>query len=366
MIRVLIVDDSPLMRKIATDILQSDPLIEVVGTASSGEIALRKITKLNPDVVTMDIEMPGLGGIETIKEIMLKKPTPIIVMSAFAQRGAELTMKALELGAVDFLAKPQLSLSGGIKDISSELISKVKQAKSIKLKKLELQEITESWQKIETEQIEVHSSTPFVETPRYDLVAIGTSTGGPVALKTVLSSLPGDFPVGIVIVQHMPPLFTKAFAARLDTICRISVKEATDGDPIVPGRALIAPGDYHMTVIKQNTKPRVLLHRWSPVSGHRPSVDVLMHSVAREYGSKAIGVIMTGMGKDGAEGIGELKESGGYVIAQDKDSSVIFGMNREVIQNGDADEVIPLEEIVKRIVEQLSRNYQFNNTLKGV
>lgn len=352
MIRVLVVDDSPLVRKIASDIMESDPGITVTATASSGEIALRKLNKVDPDVVTMDIEMPGMGGLAAIKEIMSTRPTPVIVLSAVAQRGAELTMQALDAGAVDFIPKPTSSLSGGITDIAIELIEKVKSANKIKVKKIEHPK------EAEVEPVPKKEETPFKEGmfrahDRFDLVAIGTSTGGPVALKTVLTQLPTDFPVGVVIVQHMPPVFTNAFANRLDSLCRISVKEAEEGDLILPGRALIAPGDFHMTVTRFNTKPKVILQQWKPVSGHRPSVDVLAHSVAREYGSKAIGVIMTGMGKDGAEGIGEIKEKGGHIIAQDEGSSVIYGMNREVVRNGDADEIVSVYDIPKRIINQL-------------
>ncbi len=187
----------------------------------------------------------------------------------------------------------------------------------------------------------------------YDLVAIGTSTGGPVALKTVLTMLPGDLPVGIVVVQHMPPVFTKAFAERLDSCCALAVKEAENGDAILPGRVLLAPGNFHMTVSRFGTEPRVALNQNDNVNGHRPSIDVLMHSVALEYGAHAVGVIMTGMGKDGAEGLHELHKKGGHVIAQDKESSVIYGMNREVVQNGDAHEVASVEAIAGRICDSL-------------
>ncbi|MFW6180226.1 MAG: protein-glutamate methylesterase/protein-glutamine glutaminase [Spirochaetota bacterium] len=355
MIRVLIVDDSPLVRKIASDVLAADPGIQVVATASNAEIALRKVQQLSPDVVTMDIEMPGMGGLAAIREIMSRWPTPVIVMSAFATRGAELTMQALELGAVDFIPKPSSSLSGGISDISRELVEKVKNAYTVTVRRLETIEEQKSESERKAGQVRRFDVSSVLD---YEIVAMGTSTGGPVALKTVLSRLPRDFPVGVVVVQHMPPVFTKAFAQRLDSLCAIDVAEATDGDLIRPGLALVAPGDYHMTVTRYNTRPKVLLHRWNPVSGHRPSVDVLMHSVAREYGPRAVGVIMTGMGKDGAEGLAELKKRGGRVIAQDRASSVIYGMNGEVVRSGTAHEVVSLIDIADRLMDHLQISRQ--------
>lgn len=355
MISVLVVDDSPLVRKIAADIIDSGTGMEVIATAPSAEIAMRKMVKFNPDVVTMDIEMPGMGGIAAISEIMATRPTPIIVLSAFAKRGAELTMQALDLGAVDFIPKPTSSLSGGITDIARELIEKVKEASKIQVKKIEKPVNENEQTESEPEADHEVKEKSFKKSGIFDLVSIGTSTGGPVALRTVLTQLSANFPVGVVIVQHMPPVFTNAFANRLNTLCKIKVKEAEDGDFIMPGRALIAPGDFHMTVTKFNTKPKVILQKWKPVSGHRPSVDVLISSVAREYGNKAIGVIMTGMGKDGADGMSELKKNGGYVIAQDEGSSIIYGMNREVIRNGDADEVVPVNNIPGRIANRLQK-----------
>jgi two-component system chemotaxis response regulator CheB len=358
MIRVLVVDDSPLVRKIAADIIDGGSGMEVVATAPSAEIALRKIQKFDPDVVTMDIEMPGMGGIAAIREIMATMPTPIIVLSALAKRGAELTMQALELGAVDFIPKPASSLSGGITDIAREVIEKVREASKISVsvieKPAEGNGAKHDQGEMETEDHKCVIKERLGRESNFDLVSIGTSTGGPVALKTMLTRFSADFPIGIVVVQHMPPVFTKAFANRLDSLCKIKVKEAEDGDHILPGRALIAPGDFHMAVTKFNAKPKVILKKCKPVAGHRPSVDVLISSVAREYGSRAIGVIMTGMGKDGADGMSELKKKGGYVIAQDEGTSTIYGMNREVIMNGHADEVVPVQDIPGRIIHRLN------------
>jgi two-component system, chemotaxis family, protein-glutamate methylesterase/glutaminase len=347
MIRVLVVDDSPLVRKIASDILNAAPGISVVATAANAEFALQKLDREAPDVITMDIEMPGMGGVAAIREIMRRRPTPVIVLSAHARRGAELTLQALEAGAVEFVLKPAASLSGGIDDIATELVAKVRSAAGITFA-------------APTTPVDAPPAPPRVEVApvkaalgqhrstgsgRFDLVAIGTSTGGPVALKTVLTGLPAEFPLPIVVVQHMPPVFTKAFADRLDGCCALRVKEAEDGDFILPGRVLIAPGDYHMQVSRFGGEPRVLLNQKPTVSGHRPSVDVLMHSVALEYGSRAVGVIMTGMGRDGADGLHAVHARGGYILAQDKESSVIFGMNREVIAAGDADAVLSVEKI---------------------
>lgn len=352
MIRVMVVDDSALVRRIASDILSADPEIQVVATAAQAEFALLKLDKERPDVITLDMEMPGMGGLEAIRRIMATRPTPIIVLSAHAQKGAELTLQALDLGAVDFVLKPSTSLSGGINTIAQELTEKVKNASRIVFPPVAAAGIPAA----------ALPSAPAATAPRpsafeggteIELVAIGTSTGGPVALKTVLSMLPGNLPAGIVVVQHMPPVFTRAFAERLDGCCELTVKEAENGDAIVAGRVLLAPGNWHMTVSKFGSEPRVALNQSENVNGHRPSVDVLMHSVAMEYGSKAVGVIMTGMGKDGADGLRELHRRGGRVIAQDKDSSVIYGMNREVVQSGNADEVVPVDAIARRIVEAL-------------
>jgi two-component system chemotaxis response regulator CheB len=362
MIRVMVIDDSALVRRIATDILTADPEITVVATAAQAEFALPKLDKEKPDVITLDLEMPGMGGLEAIRRIMAIRPTPIIVLSAHAQKGAELTLQALDLGAVDFVLKPSSSLSGGISSVAMELTAKVKDAARIVFPPAAAPVPPENLSsKPFTAASPLHSGLPqkpvqrasFEDDTECELVAIGTSTGGPVALKAVLSMLPGNLPVGVVVVQHMPPVFTKAFAERLDACCALFVKEAEDGDAILPGRVLLAPGNWHMTVSKFGSDPRVALHQADTVNGHRPSVDVLMHSVALEYGSRAVGVIMTGMGRDGADGLRALHRRGGRVIAQDKDTSVIYGMNREVIQNGNADEVVPVHAIAGRIIDTL-------------
>jgi two-component system chemotaxis response regulator CheB len=353
MIRVLVVDDSPLVRKIVTDILSADPEIAVCATAASGEIALRKLEKERPDVVTMDLDMPGIGGVETIARIMRDRPTSVIVLSALAQKGADQTIQALEKGAVDFIQKPSASVSGGVALVARELLEKVKEAARVDPARVGA---LASERKARRAAVRVAPHSPVAgPCPPFDIVAIGASTGGPVALKTVLRDLPRDFPAAIAVVQHMPAMFTRAFATRLDGLCALSVKEAEDGDAILPGRVLLAPGNRHMVVARSDGEARVLLTDDQPVGGHRPSVDVLMDSVAARYGCSAIGVIMTGMGKDGARGIARLRERGGWIIAQDEGSSVVFGMNGEVVRSGNADQVEPVMAIAAALRERVQR-----------
>jgi len=339
MIRVMVVDDSALVRKVAAETLCEDPEITVTATASMAEFALQRLEQERPDVITLDLEMPGMGGLEAIGRIMALRPTPIVVLSAHAQKGAEATLRALELGAVDFVSKP----SGGIHAVAGELREKVKDAARARSSRRPPTAALRSSRRL----------PPWGNrgVAAYDLIAIGTSTGGPVALKTVLDMLPGDLPVGIVVVQHMPPVFTRAYAERLDASCALEVREARDGDVVARGRVLIAPGNWHMAVSARGAA--VTLSQSEAVNGHRPSVDVLMRSAAAECGTRALGVIMTGMGRDGAAGLHELRRRGGRVLAQDEASSVIYGMNREVVEAGDADEVAPLDAIAERICEWL-------------
>jgi two-component system chemotaxis response regulator CheB len=348
----MIVDDSPLVRKLVSDILHRDPDLSVVSTAPNGELALSKIEKYQPDVITMDMEMPGIGGLSAVQQIMDRRPTPIVMLSAFAKEGAEKTVQALELGAVDFIAKPTGSLSGGVESIAAPLIDKVKAAAKVRMNRRKAPISVTDFGYGERRSAKTRAYIDRGTQGAVELIAIGASTGGPVALKQMLSLLPEELPAGIVIVQHMPPVFTQAFAKRLDTLCKLRVKEAEEGDSIVPGSALIAPGGYHMTVLRRHTSHTVHLNRDDPVMGLRPSVDVLLNSVATDYGKRALGVILTGMGRDGAKGMAALKKSGGVVIAQDRDSSVIYGMNREVIEDGNADEVLPIYSIAESIVSR--------------
>ncbi len=344
-IKVLVVDDSALVRKVISDILESDREIEVIGTANNGKSAVFKNLTLNPDVVTMDIEMPIMNGLEALQEIIKTNPKPVIMMSVLTQYGAEATFKALEYGAVDFIPKPSTVLAMSMDDIAELLITKVKAVARTTLNI----NVKKSEEASETSKLSI-------ETKRGDerkIVGIGTSTGGPSALQRVLQKLPKNFPSPILVVQHMPPGFTKAFAERLDSLCNISVKEAEDGEKILNGCAYIAPGDSHIVVEKIGDTRVIRLSQAEKVSGHRPSADVLFHSLAKTDSPNVIGVIMTGMGRDGAMGIKEIHQEGGYTIAQDESTSVVYGMNRVAVEMGAVDAVVHVDLIPDEIIAHI-------------
>jgi len=330
-VRVLVVDDSALMRKLIPQMLATDESIEVVGTAMDGTFALKKIEELKPNVVTLDLEMPGMNGIDTLKEIMRRQPVPVIVFSSHSTEGASVTMKALGLGAFDFVTKPK-DASAHLRETAKELIAKVKAAAECKLKPRLLPGIPPR-----PEKISVPAASPT------KVVAIGVSTGGPQAMEYLLSQLPGDFPGSIVVVQHMPDGFTEMFARRLDEICALRVKEAQSGDVLQPGRVLICPGSRHIKVKRLPLGDVAVLADEPRVNGHRPSADVLFRSAAEEFRNQAVGVIMTGMGDDGAEGLGAIKKEGGVTIAQSEESCVVFGMPKAAIERGYAQRVVALD-----------------------
>jgi two-component system, chemotaxis family, protein-glutamate methylesterase/glutaminase len=336
-IRVLVVDDSALMRKLIPTILQRDPSIEVVGTAMDGAFALKKIEEIHPDVVTLDLEMPRMDGIEALRLIMRRAPMPVIVFSTHSKEGAYTTFKALALGAIDFVAKPRDAAAGHLDAIAAQLIEKIKIAKRASGKKLRTA--------IEPEPTPVRKKTARPALPPNRIVAIGISTGGPIALQYVLSQIPADFPASIVVVQHMPEGFTEMFAKRLDECCALEVDEAKSGDLLVAGRVLICPGNRHIMVRRMPRGDMVVLSDGPPVNGHRPSADVLFHSVAQEFALTAVGVIMTGMGEDGAEGLGAIKSAGGVTIAQSEDTCVVSGMPRAAILKGYAKNIVPLDHL---------------------
>ena len=339
-VRVLVVDDSALMRKLIPQMLASDESIEVVGTAMDGSFCLKKIDELKPSVVTLDLEMPGMNGIDTLKEIMRRQPVPVIVFSSHSIEGASVTMKALGLGAFDFVTKPK-DASAHMAETAKELIAKVKAAAECKLKPRILPGTPPKPAKAS-----VSACSPT------KVVGIGVSTGGPQAMEYLLSQLPGDFPGAIAVVQHMPEGFTDMFARRLDELCPLRVKEAQSGDMLQPGRVLICPGSRHMKVKRLPLGDVVILSDEAHVNGHRPSVDVLFRSLAEEFRTHAVGVLMTGMGDDGAQGMLEMKAAGAYTIAQDRDSSVVFGMPAEAIKLGGAATVLPLNMIAGEVLRR--------------
>ncbi|MBZ5696032.1 MAG: chemotaxis response regulator protein-glutamate methylesterase [Acidobacteriia bacterium] len=333
-IRVLVVDDSALMRKLIPQALMSDPTIEVVGTAMDGLIGLKKIQELRPNVVTLDLEMPRMDGIEMLRQITRQHRVPVIVVSAHTEEGASLTLKALALGAFDFVTKPQEAASGRIAQIASELALKIKVAASSGAPKMIITVPNEKRK----------APRKFSTQPRWPtrIVAIGISTGGPNALQYLFSQLPEDFPGCLLVVQHMPEGFTEMFARRLDESSALEVKEAQSGDLLLAGRALICPGNRHMKVCHMEHGDVAILVDQPRVNGHRPSVDVLFHSVAQVFGDRAVAVLMTGMGEDGAAGLGAIQAAGGFTIAQSPDTCVVDSMPRAAIARGFASRVISL------------------------
>lgn len=341
-IKILVVDDSPVVRQVLSKTLAKHPRVGTVDTAPNGQLALRKIAKLDPDVVTMDVEMPGMDGIAVLKTIMAETPRPVIMVSAVTQAGAEKTVAALELGAVDFVAKPTTGLSRDIAIVTAELTEKVIAVAPLKAK---WQRKRRALAKKETKQAPMSLAEPRSR----DIVAIGASTGGTEAIRAVLAGLPADFPAGVVVVQHMPEGFTHSFAARLDELSLIAVKEAAHKDMVRPGRALLAPGHSHMSVQQDELGAYVELSKSPPVSGHRPSVDVLFDSVADAFGKRAVAVLLTGMGRDGASGMRRVHDHGGLTVAQDAESCVVFGMPKAAIAEGSVDIVAPVERIGREL-----------------
>src|SRR5580693_663744 len=340
-IRVLVVDDSALMRKLIPQMLVADDSIEVVGTAMDGTFVLRKIEELRPHVVTLDLEMPGMNGIDTLKEIMRRQPVPVIVFSSHSTEGAAVTLKALGLGAFDFVTKPK-DASAHMAETAKELISKVKAASESKLTPRVLPGTRP--------KIEKREAVPGVSPNK--VVAIGISTGGPQALEYLLPQLPADFPGTILVVQHMPEGFTNMFARRLDELCGLRVKEAQSGDLLQGGRVLICPGSRHLKVKRLPLGDVAVLSDEPRVNGHRPSADVLFKSLADEFGSKGVAVLMTGMGDDGASGLGAVKAAGGMTIAQSEESCVVYGMPKAAIERGFAVRVVGLDILANTLQAQ--------------
>jgi len=340
-IKVLIVDDSAIVRKIFSEELSKFPDIEVAGTAPDPYVARDKIVKLNPDVITLDIEMPKMDGLTFLKKLMRYYPLPVIIVSSLTPKGGKLTLEAMDIGAVEVIAKPGGSYTVG--DMSAQLAEKIRAASWVKIAKKDPGNQPAS---VRSGPIRALSKTSN------KVIAIGASTGGTEALKNVLSRMPSNSP-GIVAVQHMPAKFTTAFADRLNDICQIRVKEARNNDSVNPGSALIAPGNYHMILRRSGARYYVEVKDGPMVHHQRPAVDVLFKSTAQYAGPNSIGAILTGMGADGAEGLLRMKQAGAKTIAQDEKSCVVFGMPKEAIKLGAADKVVPLDRIAEEIVRMV-------------
>ncbi|ACY84187.1 chemotaxis response regulator protein-glutamate methylesterase [Edwardsiella piscicida] len=340
-IRVLCVDDSALMRQLMTEIVNSHPDMEMVAAAQDPLVARDLIKKFNPQVLTLDVEMPRMDGLDFLEKLMRLRPMPVVMVSSLTGKGSEITLRALELGAVDFVTKPQLGIREGMLAYSELIADKIRTAARARLPR----------QLKQSEPPATLSHGPLLSSEK--LIAIGASTGGTEAIRHVLQPLPPTSPA-LLITQHMPPGFTRSFAERLNKLCQITVKEAEDGERILPGHAYIAPGAHHLELARSGANYIVRLHQGPPVNRHRPSVEVLFDSVARCAGRNAVGVILTGMGNDGAAGMLRLHQAGAYTIAQNEASCVVFGMPREAIQMGGVDEVVDLSQISQRMLAQVS------------
>lgn len=351
-IRVLVVDDSALVRSLLAEIINRQHDMECVGSANDPLIAREMIRELNPDVLTLDIEMPRMDGIDFLGRLMRLRPMPVVMISTLTERGAEVTMKALELGAVDFVAKPRIGVADGLSELSAQIVEKVRIAAAAHIKRALT---APSSSTMGTSGI-VPVRAPVVSIGRIStekLICIGASTGGTEAIKEILTRLPADSP-GIVITQHMPPGFTTSFAARLNSLCQITVKEAADGERILPGHAYIAPGGKQFRVNRSGANYVAVVEDGELVNRHKPSVEVLFKSVACVVGRNAFGVMLTGMGNDGAKAMREMKDAGSYNYVQDEASCIVFGMPREAILHGAADEVLPLAQIASALIAKLS------------
>ena len=347
-IKVLIIDDSALVRKLLKDILDSDPGIEVVGTAPHPVIAIRKIREAEPDVLTLDIEMPKMDGLTFLARLMRTSPMPVVMFSSLTEQGADATVKALSLGAIDFLTKPRIKISEGIEDLRIDLCSKVRAASSAKLKKAVSPPNLIVPPKLGMDAIlKSERSTPAREGAK--ILLIGASTGGTVALEQILNRMPADAPPTL-IVQHMPPVFTNSFAKRVNSLSAMDIIEAQDNDELRQGQALIAPGGRHMIVNKGPRGYFVRVKEGPPVNRHIPSVDVLFRSAANTLGPNALGVILTGMGDDGARGMREMKDAGAFTIAQDEESCVVFGMPKVAIEMGGVCRIVTLNSMTDFIM----------------
>lgn len=343
-IKVLVVDDSALIRALLKEIIQADPELELVGQAPDAYVARDLIKQLNPDVLTLDVEMPRMDGLTFLEKLMRGRPMPVVMISSLTEQGSEATFRAMELGAVDFVAKPKLGIREGMQAYAEEICYKIKAASLARL-------IPRPVQPVMPVEDTPRSGAPRPIVGTEKLIAIGASTGGTEAIKDVLLGLPADSP-GIVITQHMPPGFTRSFAERLNRMTRLNVVEAKGGERILPGHAFLAPGDKHLLVERSGANYVTRLSDAEPVRRHKPAVDPMFHSVAQCAGRNVIACLLTGMGKDGAQGMLEIRQAGGYTVAQNEATCVVYGMPREAVAIGGAEDILPLGEIAEALLQQ--------------
>jgi len=361
--RVIVVDDSALVRSMLTEIINRQPDMECIGAAADPLVAREMIRNLNPDVITLDVEMPRMDGIDFLSKLMRLRPMPVVMVSTLTERGADVTLKALELGAIDFVAKPKIGVADGLRQLSDDITDKIRIASKARIHRLPTP--AGGAAPVTASSVPSSSSTAGAPKPASSpslsslgrlstekIIFIGASTGGTEATKEVLMSLPADAPA-VVITQHMPPGFTKNYAARLDGLCKIRVQEARDGERILPGHAYIAPGGMHLSVERSGANYLARVKDGDPVNRHKPSVEVLFKSAAQVVGPNAIGIMLTGMGADGAKAMREMKDAGAYCVAQDEASCVVFGMPREAIAAGAVQEVLPLNKIASHLMDHL-------------
>jgi len=357
-IKVVVVDDSALVRSILTEIINRQTDMECIGAAADPLVAREMIRNLNPDVITLDVEMPKMDGLDFLSRLMRLRPMPVVMVSTLTERGAEVTMKALELGAVDFVAKPKIGVADGIRLLAQDITDKIRIASKARIHRSHAAPASAA----APGAAPAPKPAPMASLGRLStekIIFIGASTGGTEATKDVLINLPADCPA-VVITQHMPPGFTRSYAARLDGLCRIRVKEAQDGERVLPGHGYIAPGGMHLSVERSGANYIARVQDGEPVNRHKPSVEVLFNSAARVVGPNALGIMLTGMGADGAKAMKAMKDAGAYNLVQDEASCVVFGMPREAINAGAADEVLPLSQIAPRLLERLRSTAGFS------
>ena len=349
-IRVIVVDDSALVRSLLSEIINRQRDMECIGTANDPLVAREMIRELNPDVITLDVEMPRMDGIDFLGRLMRLRPMPVVMISTLTERGAEVTMKALELGAIDFVAKPRVGLASGLNDLAAQIVDKIRVAAVAQVRRAPVRDAVPAGGGAAHAPASASALLGRLSTEK--LICIGASTGGTEAIKEVLVQMPADSPA-IVITQHMPPGFTTSFAARLNGLCQITVKEAVNGERILPGHAYIAPGGTQFHVARSGANYVAVVDDGPPVNRHKPSVEVLFKSAAVVVGRNAFGIMLTGMGNDGAAAMREMKDAGSYNYVQDEATCIVFGMPREAIAHGAADEVLPLGQIAPALITRL-------------